>query len=76
MVENDFGVVNYPFLSVFAGLKDPCVMETAQGHVILQNSINQSGLMDQFNPTQRRKKALVKNKNRSLLVDAPLFSRG
>ena len=36
-------------------------METAQGHVILQNAINQSGLMDQFNPAQRRKRALVSN---------------
>lgn len=39
-------------------LKDPCVMETAQGHVILQNAMNQSGLLDQFNHAQRRKRAL------------------
>ena len=48
-----------PIASLVAELKDPCVMETAQGHVILQNAINQSGLMDQCNHQQRRKRAMV-----------------
>jgi hypothetical protein len=39
----------------YLDLKDPCVMETAGCHVTLMNAINQSGLMDKYNHSQRFK---------------------
>ena len=36
-------------------------MEHTHDHVILQNAINQSGLMDRYNHQQRKKKALVRS---------------
>ena len=44
----------------YVDLKDPCVMETAGCHVILMNAINQSGLMDKYNHSQRFKVIQVK----------------
>lgn len=38
--------------------KDHCIMETAQCHVILQNAVSQSGLLDRYNHSQRIKVAL------------------
>ena len=45
-----------------ADLKDPCVMETAGCHVTLMNAINQSGLMDKYNHSQRFKVIQVQKK--------------
>ncbi|XP_064390459.1 DENN domain-containing protein 3-like [Halichondria panicea] len=38
--------------------RDPCVMVTSNSHVILQNAISQSGLLDNHTPAQRVKLAL------------------
>jgi len=40
--------------------KDPGVVERAECHVILQNAVNQSGLLDRYNYCQRIKDALVR----------------
>ena len=39
--------------------KDPCIMETAECHVILQNVVSQSGLLDRCNYSQRIKVSMV-----------------
>ena len=44
---------------MYLARRDPGVMVTANSHVILQNTINQSGLLDKYTSTQRVKCALV-----------------
>ena len=49
-----------PSLLSPAGLKDPGVIEMAQGHVLLQNTINQSGILENCQHVRRTKRAMVR----------------
>ena len=54
-------MINFPsLLPPPAARKDPSILETAECHVILQNAVNQSGLLDRYNHCQRIKVALVR----------------
>jgi len=56
-----------------AGLKDPGVMEMAQGHVLLQNTINQSGILENCQHVRRTKRAMVRLGFRSTMADRRQF---